>query len=238
MPIAGVLSVGDSLSNGHGDMAGGVPAQSWGLWLAEAAGVSFTKAGVGGMTSAEVLDRLETLELHRYQIVTLNVGTNDVLRAVPVIAFARQLEAILAKLMPHGEHVVVAELLERIGRPSRDAKTMNEVLKESCAHAGAIALPVSGLYGAQFMKGDAVHFNALGQLELACRAAERLGVSSPVRIAARYRRPKAPLRWRYVLGPKNGAARHLAQGVGRSVMSQRALRATRVSNRGEDRHRA
>lgn len=215
---ADVLSVGDSLANGHGNMAGGVPAQSWGLWLAEAADASFTKAGAGGATSAEVLGRLETLLLRRYRVITLNVGTNDVLRSVPVLEFSCNLEAILTKLMPHAQHVVVAELPERIGRPSRDTRSMNEVVRERCAQAGAVALSVTDLAGARFMRGDAVHLNALGQLALACRAAEALAVNSPVRIAARYPRPSIPLCWGYVLGPKNGAARHLAQGLVRRIM--------------------
>ena len=51
----GLVALGDSITNGHGEPALGVHPQSWAQWLAEALELPFTKLAVDGAQAADVL---------------------------------------------------------------------------------------------------------------------------------------------------------------------------------------
>jgi lysophospholipase L1-like esterase len=68
--------------------------------------------GVGGATSRDVLvDQLGDAIALRPHLVTLSVGPNDITGRVPVETYARNLEAIFARLAAETEAVIVVNLL-------------------------------------------------------------------------------------------------------------------------------
>jgi len=68
--------------------------------------------GVGGATSADVLARqLEPAIASRPDLVTLSVGPNDITERVPLAAYTRNMEAILARLAATTPAVIVVSLL-------------------------------------------------------------------------------------------------------------------------------
>ena len=52
MTHRGLVALGDSITNGHGEPALGVPMQSWAQWLAEALALPFTKLARDGAPRA------------------------------------------------------------------------------------------------------------------------------------------------------------------------------------------
>ena len=68
--------------------------------------------GVGGATSADVLARqLEPAIASRPDLVTLSVGPNDITERVPLAAYTRNMDAILARLAASTPAVIVVSLL-------------------------------------------------------------------------------------------------------------------------------
>ncbi len=53
--MSGLVALGDSITNGHGEPALGVHPQSWAQWLAEALDAPFLKLATDGATAADVL---------------------------------------------------------------------------------------------------------------------------------------------------------------------------------------
>jgi acyl-CoA thioesterase-1 len=68
--------------------------------------------GVGGATSADVLVRqLEPAIASRPDLVTLSVGPNDITERVPLAAYTRNVDAILARLAANTRAVIVVNLM-------------------------------------------------------------------------------------------------------------------------------
>ena len=51
----GVLALGDSITNGGGELQWGVALQSWAQWLARGLGLPFTGHAIDGATVSDVL---------------------------------------------------------------------------------------------------------------------------------------------------------------------------------------
>src|SRR3954470_21363707 len=51
----GLVALGDSITNGHGEPALGVHAQSWAQWVAEVLDLPFPKLATDGALAADVL---------------------------------------------------------------------------------------------------------------------------------------------------------------------------------------
>lgn len=76
--------------------------------------------GVGGATSADVIDRqLERALLLRPQLVTLSIGPNDLTDRVPVQDYERNVEQIFRRLTEDTRAVVVANLLPDLAATPR-----------------------------------------------------------------------------------------------------------------------
>src|SRR5215218_2670217 len=82
----GVVALGDSITNGGGELQWGVALQSWALWTARGLGLPYTGVAVDGARAADVVARqLEAVEAQagaRWDLGCLYVGINDV-RALP-----------------------------------------------------------------------------------------------------------------------------------------------------------
>src|SRR4051812_45276594 len=107
----GLVALGDSITNGHGEPALGVHAQSWAQWLAEALELPFTKLATDGALAADVL-REQVPRLHGpYDVGCVYAGVNDVrVPAFDPAAYERDLRAIADAVGAASERLVLCTL--------------------------------------------------------------------------------------------------------------------------------
>src|SRR4051812_50226282 len=78
----GVVALGDSITNGGGELQYGVALQSWALWTARGLGLPYTGVAVDGARAADVVARqLPAIEAQaggRWDLGGLYAGGNDV----------------------------------------------------------------------------------------------------------------------------------------------------------------
>src|SRR5689334_13536514 len=78
----GVVALGDSITNGGGELQYGVALQSWALWTARGLGLPFTGVAVDGARAKDVVARqlpaVEKQAPEHWDVGLLYVGVNDV----------------------------------------------------------------------------------------------------------------------------------------------------------------
>src|SRR2546423_10828273 len=76
----GVLALGDSITNGGGELQWGVALQSWALWVARGLGLPYTGFAVDGARAPDVVrSQLPVVRPDfRYDLGCLYIGVNDV----------------------------------------------------------------------------------------------------------------------------------------------------------------
>ncbi len=174
----GLVAVGDSISVGEGSMALGVTPLSWAQWLARALDLPFTCYAVNGATAADMLrEQLPRIRAH-YDVATLYAGVNDV-RALDwdVAAYERDLDALATGLAARATRLLMLTLPHDLGRPTCAPKPVaaGEIVRRVAARHGAVVADLSDFGGWTLVLPDVVHPTALGQLEMADRAARALG---------------------------------------------------------------
>lgn len=174
----GLVALGDSITNGHGEPALGVPAQSWAQWVAEALDMPFTKLAADGAQTAGVLrDQVPRLR-GPYDVGCVYAGVNDV-RApgFDPAAYERDLRAVVAAVAGVSERVVLCTIPVDLGRPRAAPKPAEAgaIVRRIAAVADALVVALDDLAGPPWLMPDAVHPTAVGQLEIADRAARALG---------------------------------------------------------------
>jgi hypothetical protein len=178
MTRRGLVALGDSITNGHGEPALGVPMQSWAQWLAEALDLPFTKLARDGARVAELRRDLLPRVRGPYDVGCLFTGVNDA-RATDwePRGFEEDVRAILAVLTDACERLLVCTVPADLGRPrsSGKARQATAILRAAAADHGAALVELEDLAGPRWVLPDAVHPNALGQLEIADRAARVVG---------------------------------------------------------------
>src|SRR4051794_6420558 len=108
------------------------------------------------------------------------------------------MDVLLGSLATRAERVCVATLPLDLGRPRAGAKvaTANAAVRSCAARHGAAVVALDDLAGWRLLFPDAVHPTALGQLEIASRAAEVLGFERrPAAVAGARRGLVADLRY-------------------------------------------
>jgi lysophospholipase L1-like esterase len=221
--VSGLVALGDSITNGHGEPALGVHPQSWAQWLAEALDAPFLKLATDGATAAEVLaEQVPRLRAAAgagglagapgapgFALACVYVGVNDT-RAVDwdAAAYERDLRAIAAAAREHANRVVLCTVPRDLGRPRAAPKPAqaSAVVCAVAAEAGksVVVVDLDDLAGAPLLLPDAVHPTALGQLEIAARAAAALRAAGvPV--------PRDPRDLADVHDSRRATARHRAR---------------------------
>jgi lysophospholipase L1-like esterase len=171
----GVLALGDSITNGGGELQWGVALQSWALWTARGLGLPYSGFAEDGARAADVVAR----QLHalaertdpaaRYDLGCLYVGVNDV-RALDfdAAAFARDHRAALEALAARCERVLAVSMPEDLGRPrAGHVDAGNAVIEGQAREAGALLLDLRGFRGRTLVMADHVHPTAFGQIAMA-----------------------------------------------------------------------
>jgi len=183
----GVLALGDSITNGGGELQSGVALQSWALWTARGLALPYTGMAADGARAADVVARqLPAVPPDaRYDLGCLYAGVNDV-RApdFDADAFARDHATALAFLAARCERVLTATLPLDLGRP-RAAWTVeaNAVVERTARTAGALLLDLRDFGARNLVMADHVHPTAFGQVAIAERALGVLAADGmPVRV--------------------------------------------------------
>jgi lysophospholipase L1-like esterase len=176
----GLVALGDSITNGLGEPALGVHSQSWAQWLAEVLELPFTKLAVDGARTADVLREQVPRLRGPYDVACVYAGVNDV-RApgFDEAAYERDLRAIAAAAGETAERLVVCTLPADLGRPRAAPKPAraSAIVRAVAAERHARVVALDDFAGAPWLLPDAVHPTAVGQLEIADRAARVLGAA-------------------------------------------------------------
>ena len=153
--------------------------QSWAHWLSRALDLPLTKVAVRASLSKDVLHQLPLLHGQRYQVACLSVGTNDVLHSWNAEEFAANLGGIVSILASRSERVVMPTICLGLagfrgsGRLyQRRALAANAIIRE----CGAEVFEATDLVGPRLLGSDRIHPTPLGQMAMADRAAEVLGI--------------------------------------------------------------
>jgi GDSL-like lipase/acylhydrolase family protein len=174
----GLVALGDSITNGHGEPALGVTMQSWAQWLAEALELPFTKLARDGARTTDLLGDLVPRLEGPYDVGCVYVGVNDA-RSLDWDAgdFERDVEAIVAAVAAVSDRLLVCTIPADLGRPRAAPKPQaaSAILRGAAARQGATIIELEDLAGPPWILPDAVHPTAIGQLEIADRAARALG---------------------------------------------------------------
>ena len=205
-------------------MALGVTPLSWAQWLARALDLPFTCYAVNGATAADMLRE----QLPR---VRADYDVGDALRGRQRRPRARlgrrRPTSATSTRSPTGLAARAARLLmltlpHDLGRPTCAPKPVaaNAIVRRVAARHGAVVADLSDFGGWTLVLPDVVHPTAVGQLEIADRAARALGAGSP---------PSA-------LAPDRGAAtlRYAPTHARMLVARPRAPRAASASGARDD----
>jgi lysophospholipase L1-like esterase len=174
----GLVALGDSITVGEGSMALGVTPLSWAQWLARALDLPFTSYAVNGAVVGDVLHRQLARVRADYDIGALYAGVNDVRNpAFDLDAYERDLDAVAAGLAAHAARLLMLTIPHDLGRPTAAPKPIaaNAAIRRVAERHGAAVADLSDFGGWTLVLPDAVHPTALGQLEIADRAARALG---------------------------------------------------------------
>jgi lysophospholipase L1-like esterase len=195
----GLVALGDSITNGGGNMALGVYPRSWAQWLAMALELPYTSLAFDGATApGVVLGQLPHLG-DAYDLGALFIGANDV-RSIDwdPVAFERDYTTALEALTARAPRVLALTIPLDLGRPRAGPKVAdaNALIRRLAEAAGAIVAGLDDLRCWRHVLPDAVHPHAVGQLEIADRAARALGSERvPSALVERDRGPLAEARW-------------------------------------------
>jgi lysophospholipase L1-like esterase len=159
-------------------MALGVTPLSWAQWLARALDLPYTCYAVNGATAADVLREQLPRVRADYDLAVLYAGVNDVRSdAWDAAAYERDLDAVAAALAEHAARLLMLTLPLDLGRPTCAPKPVQAsaaVRRVAARHDAAVA-DLSDFGGWTVVLPDVVHPTALGQVEIANRAARALG---------------------------------------------------------------
>jgi hypothetical protein len=176
-----VLGIGDSITCGPEEGAFGVPPRAWAQWLAEAQDLPFHRLAQAGALTPWIADALLPRARGDYSLACLHTGTNDVRGPDwDPVAYEAALVRIVDGLRQRAARVCVATIPLDLGRPPAGPKVgeLNAIVRGVAAARGATVVALDDLRGWRHLFPDAVHPTALGQLEIARRAARALGLGA------------------------------------------------------------
>ena len=178
MTTRGLVALGDSITNGRGEPALGVHPQSWAQWVAEALDLPFTKLASDGAQTGDVLREQVPRLRGPYDVGCVFTGVNDV-RALDfdIVVYEHDLRAIATAVAAASARVVLCTIPADLGRPRAAPKprAASAIVRRIAGDVGATVVELEDLSGAPWLLPDAVHPTAVGQLEIADRAARVLG---------------------------------------------------------------
>ena len=219
-----MLALGDSITNGGGELQWGVALQSWALWTARGLGLSYSPHAVDGATVDDVLghqiprfERTVADPSARYRLGCLYIGTNDLRHPdFEPDRFESGFDRALGFLADYCDQLLTATIPLDMGRPrNREAiERVNRAIERVAAGHDAAVLDLRGFGGRQVMMADHVHPTALGQVAIAERALDLLATRGfEIRIRPTDLVSYRTTRWGRLRGDATYAYRHLKQDL-------------------------
>ncbi len=167
----GVLALGDSITNGGGELQWGVALQSWALWVARGLGVPYSPHAADGARVGDVLAaQVPAVGEGRYDVGCLYIGVNDVRQLDwEREGFERGHDEALGFLAERCDRVLTATVPLDLGRPRAGAKVgeVNAAIEASARRNGALVLDLRGFGARNLLMADHVHPTAFGQIAIA-----------------------------------------------------------------------
>jgi lysophospholipase L1-like esterase len=212
----GLVALGDSITNGGGELQWGVALQSWALWVARGLGLPFTGHAVDGARAADLaaaqVAAVRERDL-RYDLGCLYIGVNDV-RAPGYDgeAFGRHVATAVDALTERCDRVLVATIPCKLGRPRAPLAHIEDANRRIAAHA-PLLLDLRDFGARNQVMADRVHPTAFGQVAIAERALDVLaGAGLTVRVRpSTLIAPAERTRWRVLRGDATYAYRAFKQ---------------------------
>ncbi len=220
----GVLALGDSITNGGGELQWGVALQSWALWVARGLGLPYTGCAVDGASAAHVareqVPRFSERFAHpgaRFDVGCLYIGANDV-RALDwdAAAYERDVREALGFLRERCERVLACTIPLDLGRPRAGARVeeANAALERAAAEQRALVVDLRDFGARNRVMVDAVHPTAFGQIAIAERALDVLAADGmAVRVRPHALIAYETTRWRRLRGDATYVYRQLKQAA-------------------------
>jgi lysophospholipase L1-like esterase len=177
----GVLALGDSITNGGGELQWGVALQSWALWVARGLGLPYTPHAVDGARVDDVLRvQVPAVGDGRYDLGCLYIGVNDV-RALDWDRerFERGHSEVLGFLAERCDRLLTLTVPLDLGRPRAGARVaeVNAAIEASARRHGGLVLDLRGFGARNLLMADHVHPTAFGQIAIAERALDVLAAA-------------------------------------------------------------
>jgi len=163
-----ILVVGDSLSSGYGL----APGESWVTLLqnqltAEGYGYTVVNASISGDTTGGGLRRLpRALEIHRPEIVVIELGGNDGLRGTPIMVIRSNIDKMIRLAEDSGAEVVLAGMVIPPNYGEKYATGFTKIYSDLAENNDAALVPffMDGVaLDPSKMLPDQIHPNAAGQ---------------------------------------------------------------------------
>lgn len=162
----------------------GLPCRSWALWLAAALELPYTNLAANGATCADVRGGQLRRLRGPYDLACLYIGVNDA-RApdFDAIAYERCLVAVAGGLANAAARLCLVLVPLDLGRPRAGPAVprVNAAIRRVAAAHGATLVANEDVRGWRHVLPDAVHLTALGQVDLAERAAAALDADTELR---------------------------------------------------------
>jgi lysophospholipase L1-like esterase len=157
---ADVIMLGDSITEGV-------------EWRELFPQVRILNRGIGGDTSAGVLNRLDEVIARHPKIVFLMIGSNDLQMGVPIRTISANVRSIVAALEQSQIRVVLQKVLyARAGyqaQPSNRVNELNDLLSELCGLPQVLCVNLNQILAegealSPSFSFDALHLNTAGYL--------------------------------------------------------------------------
>jgi acyl-CoA thioesterase-1 len=152
-----IVALGDSNTAGFGvGSQAAFPAQLEAMLRAQGFDAQVSNAGISGDTTRGMLSRLDSSVSAGTQIVVVQGGYNDVRRGSSQADIAANIEAILSRLRARQIRAVLCGFY-------------NEPWAMIASRQGAVFVPSSACYDANYRGFDGLHMNAAGHQVVAAR---------------------------------------------------------------------
>jgi lysophospholipase L1-like esterase len=183
----GLLALGDSITNGGGELQWGVALQSWALWTARGLGLPYSPHAFDGARVEDVLrTQVPAVGAGHYDLGCVYIGVNDV-RALDWERerFERGHSEVLGLLAQRCDRLLTPTVPLDLGRPRAGVKVaeVNAAIEASARRHGALVLDLRDFGARNLLMADHVHPTAFGQIAIAERALDVLAADGmPVRV--------------------------------------------------------
>lgn len=198
-PDGPVLALGDSIMSGPEEGSYRVPPRAWPQWIAELLDLPFHRIARPGASAPDLVARDLSRIRDDYAVACVGIGTNDV-RSIDwdPTRYTRALDTLLSAVAVRSDRRCVATVPLDLGRPRAGAKVgqLNAIVRDLAQSHGFCVVSLEDFGGWRWWFPDAVHPTALGQLEIARRAARALEIDrDPAQLAPPERGPRSDLRY-------------------------------------------